>query len=589
MDSLSLEVRIAKIAKKQSHLAKRIEQLAGQRLTWGLLAIGLFLLSRAFRGLALELVALVIATPLYFLMVFRSRRLKFLDQKLKALELFYQNRFALRKGLPLPSENHEDFPDAELSRDLDLNEIFSHLDITLTEEGARDLKAGLCGKKEESFRQKKKSDIMHLSQYPGWLRKLHIQQTLWATRNSSYQGVDSDYRSSKVRLENIASFLKVPLNHGAPPWRWLLLPLWVASMVALFTMSTAVGQWLYLFYLGATLYYIQSTASGFSQILELVQSLSRLSPVLQSLSEKKGHWRQHFPELCSSLPRNDLARLRQSLHLMSVQANPILFFILNGLMPWSLLVREWAERRRHQVQENFTSWSQEICDFDTSMALAQFFIYQTQTFAKTSTDHEFEFKGLTHPLIPENRVVANDFDSQDFHGFLITGSNMSGKSTFMRAIGVNFCLARLGAPVFAQNLVLPDVKLVTCIRVSDSLREGQSYFYAEVQRLKKLLVQAREQKVLFLIDEPLRGTNNQERYQGNAQYLERLLETGAKGFLCTHDLEMTKLTTSVAGLTNFHFTDEWKNQSLLFDYKIKNGPSKSTNALKILQKEGVIL
>jgi DNA mismatch repair ATPase MutS len=130
--------------------------------------------------------------------------------------------------------------------------------------------------------------------------------------------------------------------------------------------------------------------------------------------------------------------------------------------------------------------------------------------------------------------------------------------------------------------------LVTCIRVSDSLRDGQSYFFAEVQRMKGILQKARQQNILFLIDEPLRGTNNRERLIGNQKYLQQVLEAQAFGFISTHDLELTALADASPFIANYHFSEQWDQGDLLFDYKIKAGPSKTTNALKILQREGLI-
>jgi len=415
------------------------------------------------------------------------------------------------------------------------------------------------------------------------LRKLNLQGLFLRQENDSPQNP-----TEKIDLDTIQTFLSRPITEGAPVWRWILIPLWIIAIASIFTSPVDIAKWLYFIYLGSTLYYIQTTAGSFSKIQELVNSFTGLMPILKMTQKKSGSWKDRFPKLCDQEPSRKLGKLKTSLNLMSVQGNPILFFILNGLFPWSLFVREHAEKKRLNVAESFPSWSQEVADLDSSCALALFWYYQTRTFGEIGTSLSLSFKDLAHPLIADAQVITNDFEQNQSSGFLITGSNMSGKSTFMRAIGINFCLARMGAPVFASQFKAPDCSIASCIRVSDSLRDGQSYFFAEVQRLKKVLDSANSEKIFFLIDEPLRGTNNKERFEGNTEYLQNLLKTGALGFLCTHDLEMTKLSETVEGITNYHFTDTWKDENLYFDYKIRSGPSRTTNALKILRKEGVI-
>ena len=199
---------------------------------------------------------------------------------------------------------------------------------------------------------------------------------------------------------------------------------------------------------------------------------------------------------------------------------------------------------------------------------------------------------MAHPLLPQDKVVRNNFLQKKMEGlFILTGSNMSGKSTFLRTLGINFCLARIGAPVFAKSFIFPDIDLHTCIHVSDSLRDGQSYFYAEVKALSQILQSTKEKPIFFLIDEPLRGTNNRERLLGNQFFFKKLLKKKSIGFVSTHDLDMTQMDQYSHQVKNYHFSEkyieDYNNQQLVFSYKIKEGPCPSTNALKILAQEGL--
>ncbi len=173
---------------------------------------------------------------------------------------------------------------------------------------------------------------------------------------------------------------------------------------------------------------------------------------------------------------------------------------------------------------------------------------------------------------------------------LITGSNMSGKSTFLRTLGINQVLAFAGAPVNAATMKTGLMRLFTCIQVSDSLADGFSYFYAEVRRLKILLDLLEDDAALpvfYLIDEIFRGTNNQERRIGSQSYLRALIRAKGSGVVSTHDLELAKLSNTHNNIINFHFRDDVRDGKMYFDYQLRPGPSPSTNALKIMKNEGL--
>ena len=172
---------------------------------------------------------------------------------------------------------------------------------------------------------------------------------------------------------------------------------------------------------------------------------------------------------------------------------------------------------------------------------------------------------------------------------LLTGSNMSGKSTFLKSLGLNQILANMGAPVFAEKFQATLNEVKSCIRVSDSLADGYSYFYAEVLRLKYILdaCKAKTGPCLFLIDEMMKGTNNRERLTGSFKYIEALGESLQIGVVATHDLELSQLAEKFQYLRNGHFREEIQGPEMLFHYTLKEGPSPTTNALEILRRAGL--
>jgi DNA mismatch repair ATPase MutS len=169
---------------------------------------------------------------------------------------------------------------------------------------------------------------------------------------------------------------------------------------------------------------------------------------------------------------------------------------------------------------------------------------------------------------------------------------MAGKSTLLRAIGMNALLAQMGSVVCARSFAIPRVEILCAIQVSDSLESGASYFYAEVRRLVSVLNRLKqssgESAKLFLIDEIFRGTNNRERFLGSWQVISALLNTGAFGVLTTHDLALTRLEQDVEGVRNFHLRETVGGQGQLeFDYLLRSGPCPTTNALIIMQQAGL--
>ena len=196
------------------------------------------------------------------------------------------------------------------------------------------------------------------------------------------------------------------------------------------------------------------------------------------------------------------------------------------------------------------------------------------------------------PRAPD-KAVANDVSlSGEGRVLLLTGSNMSGKSTLLRSVGCNALLALAGGPVAAASMRLRACRILTSIRVTDALDEGVSLFYAEVRRLKAIVVAADEATrgglpVLFLVDEILRGTNTRERHQAARTIVARLAATDSAGIVTSHDIELTALEGSVPGVRNGHFREQIADGLMTFDYLLRPGPVTTSNALEILRLEGI--
>ena len=197
---------------------------------------------------------------------------------------------------------------------------------------------------------------------------------------------------------------------------------------------------------------------------------------------------------------------------------------------------------------------------------------------------------LAHPLLSSDEAVANSIDlGEGLTGMIVTGSNMAGKSTYLKSVGTNLVLAQMGGPVCAGSFRFTPLTIASDVNVSDSLDDGKSYFQAEVERVREILRVAREKpRVLAIFDELFRGTNSDERWAISASLIRALRDAGALQVVATHDLRLTELvdTDAEPHLANFHFSERVVDSEMTFDYTLREGPARSRNAIRVLEVSG---
>ena len=378
----------------------------------------------------------------------------------------------------------------------------------------------------------------------------------------------------------------------------------VLFILALLGVVSSIG-WIVSLLVYAVLYniYSEATRTLLSDVYVLYDGLGRLSAVLKYL-EKHNYKRQPgLHQLCQPLldPKNRPSlRLRQVNRVLvgaSLIRNFPLWLILNLLVPWRYFIAHNLNLVKGQLAQALPGWLEVWFELEALSSLANFSYLNPENPFPTVTETVvpgqpvFVGHGLGHPLIPDDKRVANDFELPALgEAIIITGSNMAGKSSFLRTLGVNLVLAYAGSVVSAEELRTAPFRIFTCIKVSDSVTDGFSYFYAEVRRLKALLNalnQADQEPLFFLIDEIFRGTNNRERLIGSRSYVQALVGKHSVGMISTHDLELVHLADHNPQIKNYHFREEVIDGQMVFDYRLRSGPSPTTNALKIMQMEGL--
>lgn len=327
---------------------------------------------------------------------------------------------------------------------------------------------------------------------------------------------------------------------------------------------------------------------GYESLILKIDSKKFNSKILQQL--------QSIFKLQGYSAANEIKKLRKILELSQLkgikgiggnQFYPLFnsFWIVDTY--WIIQTERWKKKNRSHLQ----LWADAVSEFETLCSIAGF-AYSNPTYTYPEFKKEpftIHFEMLGHPLISPKDRVSNDFDLEG-HGkiTMITGSNMAGKSTFLRTVGANMVLALMGAPCCAKTGKVSNVGIFSSMRTQDNLEEGVSSFYAELKRIEQLLTLVNSGKpTFFLLDEMFKGTNSKDRYKGGFSLIKQLREMNAFGIISTHDLELAILAGKHMLVDNFSFNSEIKESELFFDYKYTDGLCKDFNASELMKRSGI--
>jgi hypothetical protein len=286
-----------------------------------------------------------------------------------------------------------------------------------------------------------------------------------------------------------------------------------------------------------------------------------------------------------------IRELSKQVNRLDTRLNVLVSIPLNLFFFWDIQVCLTLEAWKKRYAAEINRWLTAMAEFEALNSLAGI-AFNNPSWAMpeiVAGYFTFQAKNLGHPLIPEDRRILNDLNIPAANRILIiTGSNMSGKSTFLRTCGVNAILALAGAPVCASSCSLSNVQVFSSMRISDSLEDNTSSFYAELKRLASIIRQAEEDpKVLLLLDEILRGTNSQDRYTGSVALVRQLAGYGTVALVASHDLKLAGLEKELQGVDNYHFDVKVDGEELYFDYRLTPGICTSLNASILMKKMGI--
>lgn len=339
--------------------------------------------------------------------------------------------------------------------------------------------------------------------------------------------------------------------------------------------------------------YIQETygkqlksLNGYARLIALAKAENWKSAGMQELMERFN--------LNGQSPIQALQQLSKELDRLDLRNNQFLYVLLEGSIFFQLQEIVRIERWKARYGQHISEWLETVGELDALCSLGTFAYNHPQYTYPELTEKPFCFLAtqMGHPLMPASQCVKNDatIPSRPFF-LIITGANMAGKSTYLRTIGVNYLLACIGAPVCCEKLKLHPNQLITSLRTSDSLSDNESYFFAELKRLKRIIDLLNQGQQLFIIlDEILKGTNSMDKQKGSFDLIRQFMQLKANGIIATHDLLLGSLIKQFPEeIRNYCFEADIKENELTFSYKLREGVAQNMNACFLMKKMGIIL
>ncbi|MFV8360882.1 MutS-related protein [Flavobacterium sp. LS1P3] len=561
-----------------------------------LFTIVLFLVSIYYYIKNSQIIFVVAAIFLFGLFVFLMRihtKLLFEKQVNQALFDINENEISYLERNKIPFENGQEFNDFHhpYAYDLDIfgeHSLFQNLNRTATFIGKKTFANQLLSILPNDEITRNHQAVKELTEKLDWRQEF-----------LAFAKVSNDTQSNYETLLKWSTFNSTPLSKMSVFISYfsplLFLGVLIAYVVTSNTFFASVLSYLFvinLMILGRFMKRIQAevanstnidkTIHQYSLLLQKIENESFQSQKLIDLQQKL-----MFKKENASVHLKQLAGLFSNMDSIS---NFVTAIVFNGTFLFNLHVLKSLIQWKKDHAEALENWLEVIGEFEMLNSLANFsynnpeFVYPT-----LNTNFKIDFKDLSHPLLNEKTRIGNDVRFHPESFMILTGSNMSGKSTFLRSLGINMVLSGMGSPVCASQANVHPLPVLVSMRLSDSLSDSESYFFAEIKRLKQIMDELENRPAFVLLDEILRGTNSDDKRNGTIEVVKKVIGKKAVGAIATHDIEVCLTTNEYPNiLTNKCFEVEIINNELHFDYKLRDGICKNRSATFLMKKMGVI-
>ncbi len=497
--------------------------------------------------------------------------------------------------------------------DLDIfgqHSIFQLLNRTTTESGTIRLSEWLAAPVPNDEILERQEAIKEISQKLDWRQNFQASGMHFQSKKSDYNKllawVEAPVVLLKYRLIYLAVVLILPvlsllglyffldnmfsLNLNASNWYFYILPFLIVLIINNFILRKvkAIADDIV-----KTSQENIDILKGYRTLINKIESekfnSKKLNGLQSILIKNKFSAFREMNKLCRLLEFSQQRGVR--IKFISVGGNQLYPLLNNFLLIDIYLIIE-TEKWKARNKTFLKSWAEAVSEFEVLNSFAGFcYSNPLYTFPDIIENNNYvHFESLGHPLIRSNNRVCNNFHSDGYGDvIMITGSNMAGKSTFLRTVGVNLVLALAGAPCCAKNGQVSNLKLFTSMRTQDNLEKGISSFYAELNRIEKMLrlIVENNQSIYFLLDEMFKGTNSEDRHKGGFSLINQLSKLKTSGIIATHDIELARLSENKKLVANYSFNSEMINNSMVFNYKLDNGICYDFNASELMKKSGI--
>ena len=480
------------------------------------------------------------------------------------------------------------------ANDLDIfgdHSLYQYLNRCTSEQGKALLAQQLLQPQSIQHIQQQQQAVHELQQHIPWLQQ--------------YQALGHEEKITNATERRITQWLQTTQQVFNNNWHWITLLYTIITLscaglyAAGYLPSATFSMLVFVFFIFA-LAQSKKVHTTYLLLSRMVKEVNTLQKQLQWLEQAQFN-SPYLQQLQASLQDDKqqgaaaaIKQLKKILDRFDVRLNVFAFYFLNTFLLWDvrqmLALQQWRQQHGNNIQQ----WLQVLAQTEVSISITTLAFNRPEWCYPTITPQPFNIQAINmgHPLLPADKRVDNTFNMQGVAQIaLVTGSNMGGKSTFLRSIGVNTVLALMGSPVCATAFTVAHVRLMSSMRIADNLAESTSTFYAELKKLQTIIQAVNNHEPVFiLLDEILRGTNSLDRHTGSKALIRQLIQQQAVAIIATHDVELAALeTTYPNALHNYHFDVQVANNELFFDYKLKNGVCQSLNASILMKKIGIEL
>ena len=561
-----------------------------------LLTIVLFLISIYFYIKNSEIIFIIAAIVLFGLFVVLMRvhsKLVLEKQVNQALLNINKNEISYLERNNIPFENGQEFNDFHhpYAYDLDIfgdHSLFQNLNRTATFIGKKTFANQLLTMLPNDEIARNHQAVKELSEKLDWRQEFLAFAKISNDSQSNYETLLKWSTFNSVPLSKLSVFI----SYCTPV---LFLGVLIAYLVTSNTTFAAILSYLFvinLIVLGRFMKRIQAEIANSTSIDKTIHQYSLLLQKIENesfKSEKLIDMQQKltFKKENASVHLKQLAGLFSN---MDSIGNFVTAIVFNGTFLFNVHVLKSLIQWKNDHADALEDWMKVVGEFEMLNSLANLsynnpeFVYPT-----LNTNFEIDFKDLGHPLLNKKTRIGNDLRFHPESFMILTGSNMSGKSTFLRSLGINMVLSGMGSPVCASQANVHPLPVLVSMRLSDSLSDSESYFFAEIKRLKQIMDELENRPAFVLLDEILRGTNSDDKRNGTIEVVKKIIGKKSVGAIATHDIEVCLTTNDYPNiLTNKCFEVEIINDELHFDYKLRDGICKNRSATFLMKKMGVI-